>query len=81
MTAEKKAKWIYWALTAPFVVTMLMASLTEMPKKAPCFSACHYPNLFTYIYFLPPRSGLMNLAVGFNPRLRGQRFPPSRSDD
>jgi uncharacterized membrane protein YphA (DoxX/SURF4 family) len=30
MTSERKAKWIYWALTAPFVVTMLMASLTYL---------------------------------------------------
>jgi len=28
MTLEKKAEWKYWALTAPFVVTMLMASFT-----------------------------------------------------
>src|SRR5262249_25764961 len=34
MTAEKKAKWIYWALTAPFVVTMLMASLTYLAGAA-----------------------------------------------
>lgn len=25
--SEKKAKWIYWMLTAPFVVTMLMAAV------------------------------------------------------
>src|SRR5262245_38271774 len=30
MTAEMKSKWIYWALTAPFVVTMLMASFTYL---------------------------------------------------
>src|SRR5262245_43433371 len=29
-------------------------------------SPCHYSKLFTYARFLPPRSGLMNLAVGFN---------------
>src|SRR5262245_8592739 len=28
-----------------------------------------------YARFLPPRSGLMNLAVGFNPRLRVKYFP------
>src|SRR5262245_13542009 len=31
--------------------------------------------LFTSARFLPPRSGLMNLAVGFNPRLRVKYFP------
>jgi hypothetical protein len=29
-------------------------------------SPYYYPKLFTYARFLPPRSGLMNLAVGFN---------------
>src|SRR5215475_13015589 len=33
------------------------------------------PKLFTSARFLPPRSGLMNLAVGFNPRLRVKYFP------
>jgi len=32
-------------------------------------SPYHYTKLFTYARFLPPRSGLMNLAVGFNPRV------------
>jgi hypothetical protein len=27
ISSEKKAKWIYWMLTAPFVVTMLMAAV------------------------------------------------------
>jgi hypothetical protein len=27
ITLEKKAKWIYWTLTAPFVVTMLIAAV------------------------------------------------------
>lgn len=35
MTSERKAKWKYWALTAPFVVTMLMASLTLLAGVAP----------------------------------------------
>jgi hypothetical protein len=34
MTSEKKAKWKYWALTAPFVVTMLMASLALLAGVA-----------------------------------------------
>jgi len=35
MASEKRAKWIYWALTAPFVVTMLMASLMLLAGVAP----------------------------------------------
>jgi hypothetical protein len=35
------------------------------------FTACHYPNFFTGGRFLLPRSGLMTLAVGFNPRSAG----------
>jgi len=30
MSSERKAKWIYWALTAPFIVTMLAASFTYL---------------------------------------------------
>ena len=41
-------------------------------------SPCHYTKLFTYARFLPPRSGLMNLAVGFNPRVGAIIHPPSR---
>ena len=35
MTSEKRAKWWYWALTAPFVVTMLMAALMLLIGAAP----------------------------------------------
>ena len=27
MTSEKKAKWIYWTVTTPFVVTTMLAGL------------------------------------------------------
>jgi hypothetical protein len=30
----KKAKWIYWALTGPFVVKMMMAGLTLLAGAA-----------------------------------------------
>jgi len=30
MTEERRTKWIYWALTAPFVVTMMLAGLTYL---------------------------------------------------
>src|SRR5215475_6369216 len=38
-------------------------------------SLCDYPKHFTSARFLPPRSGLMNIAEGFNPRLRVKYFP------
>lgn len=31
----RKATWIYWAITAPFVLTMLMASLMLLAGSAP----------------------------------------------
>jgi hypothetical protein len=30
ITADKKARWLYWALTVPFVVTMMMAGVTYL---------------------------------------------------
>jgi hypothetical protein len=34
MSKEKKAKWIYWAVTAPFVVTMIMAGFALLAGAA-----------------------------------------------
>jgi hypothetical protein len=30
--SEKKAKWIYWAITVPFLVTMIMAGIALLAK-------------------------------------------------
>ena len=34
MASEKKAKWVYWMLTAPFVITMMMAGLALLAGMA-----------------------------------------------
>jgi uncharacterized membrane protein YphA (DoxX/SURF4 family) len=34
VTSEKKAKWIYWTVTAPFVVSMLIAGVTFLAGVA-----------------------------------------------
>jgi hypothetical protein len=33
--SSKKVNWIYWALTAPFVITMLMAAVMLLMKASP----------------------------------------------
>jgi hypothetical protein len=45
-SSAKKAKWIYWALTAPFVVTMLIAGvalLANAPANVEGITQLGYP--------------------------------------
>lgn len=35
MTSEQRAKWIYWAATAPFLLLMLMGALRLLAGAAP----------------------------------------------